>query len=318
MCAETPSAEPPLGRLITFFTEKGVLIAQDELQMGKVLGRGASGVTHVATYRGEKVAVKVYSPSVLMHDFVSVRNEMEIMTIMRHENIIDFRGLLLSANPPTAALVTTLAPKGELGNALYKRSSLRRRGDEARFRIAIGMARGLQYLHAHDVIHRDIKPANILLGENYEAKLTDFGYSRFIDQSGVMTGETGSYRYMAPEITRHGRYGPKADVFSFAVVVNEIFCEEHPYEYQLPFDVALGVVKNNLRPGQKRIRNVRLKSIIARAWDSDPQMRPDWEEIISELKLAQEEMAAEKRSGVKGMLLSRLGVSGTSNSFKKQ
>lgn len=75
----------------------------------------------------------------------------------------------------------------------------------------------LEYVHKHNIIHRDVKCANILLSNDYTPWITDFGFSRFIDKVNTMTGETGSYRYMAPEIIRASKYSGKADVYSFAV-----------------------------------------------------------------------------------------------------
>lgn len=309
------SSELKLASLIPRFSEQGILIPKSDLAFTKTLGSGASGVTHRATYRGEEVAVKVYSATMLSQDTVSVRNELDIMAQMSHENIIEFRGICLEESPPWTALVTRLARRGELGHALHKDRGLRKRGLAVRFRIALGMARGLAYLHANGVIHRDVKPANVLLDEEFTAKLTDFGYSRFIDPSGNMTGETGSYRYMAPEVTRHGKYGPPADVFSFAVVVNEIFTGQVPYEYSLPLDVALGVVKNGVRPSQGKIKNERLRSILARAWDAVPESRPGWDEIIRELETAQREMTAEKeRRSMTSVFRRRRGDGGKSSS----
>jgi serine/threonine protein kinase len=170
------------------FAVAGWLIPTSELRFGKPLGNGASGVTYHGTYKDRGVAIKAYSPSILARDASSVRNEMELMSTLRHENIIEFIGLALSSDPPAAALVTAYAPKGELGNALYSSRTVKRRGDLVKFRIALGLAKGLEYLHGKGVIHRDIKPANILLDEEFNPMLTDFGFSRFVDNSGDMTG----------------------------------------------------------------------------------------------------------------------------------
>lgn len=278
------------------FEKSEWLIDEKDIKFGKKLGDGASGVTYVGEFKGEKVAIKTYSAAMLMNDINSVKNEMDILSTMRHKNIVQFRGLMLQRDRPSASLITKFAQCGELGNALYSSRIIRRRGDVLRFKIVLGLAEGLKYLHSYNVIHRDIKPANILLDDDFEPMLTDFGFSRFFDRDSNdnMTGETGSYRYMAPEVTCHSHYSEKADVYSFALICNEIFCDEKPFEYQIAAVVALDVVKKNLRPPQKKIKNDRLKGIIARCWSQEASERPEWDEILSELKAAQKEM--EKRS----------------------
>jgi serine/threonine protein kinase len=121
---------------------------------------------------------------------------------------------------------------------------------------------------------------------------------------------------MAPEVTRHGKYSEKADVFSYAMIVNEIFTEEKPYEFLIAIEAAVGVVKRDLRPSQKRIKNERLKAVIARSWDKDPSARPSWPEIIAELEAARDEMCpADGRKGPGlGALFRRLGSAGRQHS----
>lgn len=282
--------------LIQQFENSEWLIEDAKITYGKKLGDGASGVTFLGQYDGEKVAIKSYSASIITNDINSVKNEMDILSKMRHKNIVQFRGFVFRRDPPSAALVTRFAERGELGDALYTNRIVRRRGDALRFKIVLGLAEGLKYLHSYNVIHRDIKPANILLDDDFEPMLTDFGFSRFFDRDSVdnMTGETGSYRYMAPEVTSHSHYTEKADVYSFALICNEIFTDERPFEYQIAAVVALDVVRKDLRPPQRKIKNERLKAIIARCWARDPSNRPAWDDIIKELKLAQTEM--EKKS----------------------
>lgn len=286
--------------LIAQFDNSEWLIDQSEINFSKKLGDGASGTTYLGTFKGEKVAIKSYSAGILRHDINSVKNEMDILSKMQHKNIVHFKGFVLHKDKPSAALVTKFAEKGELGDALYKSYLIRRKGNALRFKIVLGLAEGLQYLHSYNVIHRDIKPANILLDDNFEPLLTDFGFSRFFDHDSTqkMTGETGSYRYMAPEVTCHAHYSEKADMYSFALICNEIFTDERPFDFQIPACVAVDVVKKNLRPNQKKIKNQRLKMLIARCWDMNPDLRPDWPEVIKELKLAQAEMLEKKTSGI--------------------
>lgn len=283
-------------QLFNNFENSQWLIDANDIQIGKELGVGASGVTFIGEHKGMKVAIKSYSMAILTNDINSVKNEIDILSKLQHKNIVQFRGMMLRRNPPSASLVTKFAQRGELGDVMYKTWALKRQGNAMRFKIVLGLAEGLKYLHAHNVIHRDIKPANILLGDDFEPMLTDFGFSRFFDRDSkeILTGETGSYRYMAPEVTRHSHYTEKADVYSFALICNEIFCDERPFEYQVAAVVAMDVVKKNLRPSQKKIRNERLKRIIVRCWDKDASQRPDWDEVIEELNAAKMEMESDR------------------------
>lgn len=97
---------------------------------------------------------------------------------------------------------------------------------------------------------------------------------------------------MAPEVISHRKYSASADTYSWAIIVNELFTDEKPYEFLIPIEAAVGVAKRGLRPSQKKIKSERLRCIIARSWEQDPSKRPGWPEIIAELELSQTEMAS--------------------------
>jgi serine/threonine protein kinase len=111
---------------------------------------------------------------------------------------------------------------------------------------------------------------------------------------------------MAPEVMRHQKYSESADIYSFAVVINEMFCEEPPYRlvasvladvllhilnslyrYLLPVQAAIAVAKKGARPSTKKLKNDILKNIIERCWSENPAERPDWETIIKSLQHAE-------------------------------
>jgi serine/threonine protein kinase len=111
-------------------------------------------------------------------------------------------------------------------------------------RIASDVSKGMNYLHQINIVHRDLKTANLLMDDQV-VKVADFGVARVKDQSGVMTAETGTYRWMAPEVIEHLPYDHRADVFSFGIVLWELLTGKLPYEDMTPLQAAVAVVQKN-------------------------------------------------------------------------
>jgi serine/threonine protein kinase len=169
--------------------------------------------------------------------------------------------------------------------------------------VARDMARGMHYLHSCHLIHRDLKSQNVLLDRPVEngcptLKIADFGLSRdFHGGSGVaddsvaavMTSETGTYRYMSPNIIRHEPYNTKADVYSFAVTVWEMFSCEIPFSGMTPIQAAFAVADKGLRPSavseHARANPVppAWQCLIEHCWHDDPHLRPRFVDIIKVL-----------------------------------
>jgi len=138
---------------------------------------------------------------------------------LNHPNILPFYGIedSLDASP---ALISPLCTFGDIENylKLYPNAD--------RFKILIGVASGLEYLHGERVVHGDIKPQNILINDRHTPVLCDFGRSRIIGQRGFTTKFAGAVRYTAPElITDDSDHPPvtlATDIYTFAIVGAEI------------------------------------------------------------------------------------------------
>merc|ERR1711915_383808 len=95
-----------------------------------------------------------------------------------------------------------------------------------------------------------------------------------------MTAETGTYRWMAPEIIRHEPYTKACDVYSYGMVLFEMLCRTQPFDGLTPVQAAYAVAKENLRPPLPVSTPNNLKAIVNQCWSQDPKNRPSFEEII--------------------------------------
>jgi serine/threonine protein kinase len=140
--------------------------------------------------------------------------------------------------------------------------------------IALDVANGMAYLHSRNVIHRDLKPSNILLTRDHRAKIADFGMS--IANSGQeLTAETGTYRYMAPEVIRHESYSSNADVYSFGICLWQLITREVPFASMTPIQAAYAVAEGRRPPIPTSIPR-RLREIVTTCWDQDSHKRPSF------------------------------------------
>jgi serine/threonine-protein kinase TNNI3K len=168
--------------------------------------------------------------------------------------------------------------------------------------MAAGVARGMAALAASDppLLHRDLKPSNILIDGGGQPRVADFGLARWLapGDGATLTGETGTYQYMAPEVFRHEAYGPPADVWSFGCVLVEIMAQALPYGDALltPVQVATAVAADQLRPGLPAggCGDVPpgVASLIAACTDPEPALRPSFAEVAATLGRIASEVAA--------------------------
>uniref|UniRef100_A0A2N9H6T3 non-specific serine/threonine protein kinase n=1 Tax=Fagus sylvatica TaxID=28930 RepID=A0A2N9H6T3_FAGSY len=155
--------------------------------------------------------------------------ELEILGCIKHRYLVNLRGYCNS--PTSKLLIYDFLPGGSLDEALHERSDLL--DWDARLNVIMGAAKGLAYLH-HDcsprIIHRDIKSSNILLDGNLEARVSDFGLAKLLEdeESHITTIVAGTFGYLAPEYMQSGRATEKTDVYSFGVLVLEVLSGKRP------------------------------------------------------------------------------------------
>jgi len=241
---------------------------------------GSSGDLYRGTYLGMDVAIK-YLRAEHVNDSSSVEFLQEIMILrsVKHENVIRYYGACTKHRK--YLIVTEYMPGGNLYDFLHKKHNTLELS--VILRIAIGISKGMDYLHRNNIIHRDLKTANLLIGNGQVVKIADFGVSRHRSQEGDMTAETGTYRWMAPEVINHKAYDHRADVFSFAIVLWELVTSKIPYENLTPLQAALSV-RQGFRLVIPSSVHPRLSTLIRQCWDQNPQVRPVFSDITIELE----------------------------------
>lgn len=199
-------------------------IPPTEIHVQQKIGGGSFGTVFKGEWRGTEIAIKVIKSEVDTSEF---EIEMDIISRLHHPNILQFLGACTVVHPHMIVMEYMSNDTLESANPTLSYSQ--------RIGIVKDIAKGLAYLHNRKpecIIHRDLKPNNILLTTSFKAKIGDFGISCIRasnDEPYNLTSETGTYRYMAPEVLMHKEYNAKVDIWSFGMILYFMFIMT-PYE----------------------------------------------------------------------------------------
>ncbi|RZR73111.1 hypothetical protein BHM03_00020285 [Ensete ventricosum] len=199
--------------------------------LGKELGRGQFGVTHLCTHKdtGEKLACKTIAKRKLANkeDIEDVRREVQIMYHLAGQpNIVELKGAY--EDKQSVHLVMELCAGGELFDRVIAKGHYTERAAASLLRTIVEI---VHTCHSMGVMHRDLKPENFLLlnkDEDAPLKATDFGLSVFFKQGEVFKDIVGSAYYIAPEVLKRA-YGPEADIWSIGVMLYIFLCGVPPF-----------------------------------------------------------------------------------------
>ena len=269
-----------------------VLGAGDFTMEDKPFAVGDEGEIFKGRWRELPVAVKtVRSKTASPQMLADFGNEIAVLSTIRHPNIVLFFGACFEHFPPS--LLLEWCSGGSLDALLRQpRSDL---DLKKKLRYAHELSLGMTFLHRCSVpiIHRDLNPTNVLLSGDDIVKVSDFGLAKYVPRGSKtlndkfkMTGETGSYRYMAPEVFKHEPYNQAVDVYSFALVTYWLFAGAKPFANVIdPVDAVVSAAVEGARPSITALPDPRVGQLLAKCWSANPDDRPQFFEVSRALEV---------------------------------
>jgi len=279
-----------------------LLINKNDLEFTKMLGEGTSGKVFKGIYKKRQdVAIKVLKSLSEAEEF---KKEFLIISSVQSPYIVKFYGACLE---PQLAMVMEYCSRGSLYSLMNDKSISF--DWNMFFRIASCICQAIHCLHSWSpsILHRDLKSLNLLVRDNMDVLLADFGLSRFAIDSNTETlmKVCGTAAYTAPEVfVGNDAYGPACDVFSIAMILWELIVRVITGVYQRPyseypnllfdFHIIPRVCGDGLRPTLPSTTPETLSRIVLNAWDQEPSKRPTSASLLKSLEDAKEEYNANK------------------------
>mmetsp|Transcript_26920 Transcript_26920/g.59157 ORF Transcript_26920/g.59157 Transcript_26920/m.59157 type:complete len:447 (-) Transcript_26920:619-1959(-) len=260
------------------------LVCREDVHLGQKLGKGAFGTVHSCRVKGREEAMvgKVMNPRQLSEaDAMLFKMEVKIWSELDHPACVKFLGVCL--DPKEYILLCALCEGGSLSHRHFYARQARKPplSTAALVHQATTIAEGMEYLHERNIMHRDLKSQNILIGADNELKISDFGLAKFAPtEKAELTAETGSYRWMAPEVLRHERYDKSCDVYSYAIVCWEMLTYQVPFADLGPVQAAFSMALRNERPDLPDYCHPKMKHLIQQCWSANSEDRPSFTQLL--------------------------------------
>lgn len=273
-------------------------IPWSDLVLKERLGGGSFGTVHLAEWQGTDVAVKILvDQDAVGEQMKELKREILILKRLRHPNIVLFMGAVTKR--PRLSIVTEYLPRGTLFKLLHNPKAREILDEKRRMRMALDVARGLNYLHKSKpmIVHRDLKSPNLLVDKYLTVKLCDFGLSRFKSKT-FLSSRTGAGtpEWMAPEVLRDEPSNEKSDVYSFGVVLWELVTMEKPWAGLTAMQVVAAVAFNDRRLQIPSNLNPKIALLIQSCWEKNSELRPSSASIVETLKSFQEPLFPKQKN----------------------
>lgn len=225
--------------------EKKRVLHVGSYEVGRTLGNGTFGKVKLGTnvFTKEKVAIKFFKHRkfATAQQVENTRREIEIMKLLSHPNIVKLIDVIEKPDECTTYLIAEYVSGGELFDYIVANGTVKEKQARHFIRQIIS---AMEYCHANLIVHRDLKPENLLLDDEGNIKISDFGLSNMIEPGKLLDSFCGSPLYAAPEILLAERYvGPPIDVWSIGVILYALLCGHLPWSGDSQAEVSHNSIK---------------------------------------------------------------------------
>ncbi|KOM46654.1 hypothetical protein LR48_Vigan07g035800 [Vigna angularis] len=287
--------------------------------MGKELGRGQFGVTHLCTHKstGKQYACKTIAKRKLVNkeDIEDVKREVQIMHHLSGQpNIVELVSVF--EDKQSVHLVMELCAGGELFDRIIAKGHYTERAAASLLRTIVQI---VHTCHSMGVIHRDLKPENFLLSskeENAPLKATDFGLSVFYKQGELFKDIVGSAYYIAPEVLKR-KYGPEVDIWSIGVMLYILLSGVPPFWAESENGIFKAILRGHIDFTSDPWPSISpaAKDLVRKMLNSDPRQRLTAYEVLNHPWIKEDGEAPDKP--LDNAVLNRLKQFRAMNEFKK-
>ncbi|XP_074555485.1 tyrosine-protein kinase Tec [Halichoeres trimaculatus] len=256
-------------------------INPSELTFMKELGSGQFGVVRLGKWRAQhKVAIKTIREGAMYEeDFIE---EAKVMMRLCHPKLVQLYGVCLQQRP--LLIVAEFMENGCLLNFLRQKGGALK--DAWLLSMCQDVCEGMEYLEAHSFIHRDLAARNCLVNEHNVVKVSDFGLTRYVldNQYTSSSGAKFPVKWSPPEVLHYSKYSSKSDVWSFGVVMWEIYSEGRtPFENRTNSEVVTDIT-GGVRLYRPHRASQPLYAIMYRCWHERAQGRPPFSELLEDIR----------------------------------
>ena len=258
----------------------------EKYEIGDIIGEGSYALVREAKNKitNEKYAMKIYEKNKLDFSFRKncIKNEIEVLYLIDHKNIAKILEDINTNNQIIIVqeLVLGISLKDYYDNKLKGKKFL---NDEDLFilkKIFRQIFEAMNYLHQKNISHRDIKMENILIKNEYEIKIIDFGFGLYNPQREIQHFFCGTPKYIAPEILEEKGYlGEESDLWSLGVLVYKIYCNVYPFK-GMDNDELYAAIKKGEYKMPDNVQNY-VKDIIVKLLIVEPKLRIKCENVLN-------------------------------------